>query len=61
MGNLERLSMPSSAFSINRGSIASVPYAILRFLLSILGGWSLQKMDSRRSAAFVGVLLTPLD
>ena len=26
MGNLERLLEPSSAFSINRGSVASVPY-----------------------------------
>ena len=26
MGNLERLREPSSAFSINGGSVASVPY-----------------------------------
>ena len=61
MGNLERLRLPSGAFSINRGSVAPVPYVFRRFLLSILGGRSLQKMDARCSAVFVGVPLTPLD
>ena len=36
MENLERLCVPSSAFSINRDSVASVPYFFEDFLLSIL-------------------------
>ena len=31
MGNLERLCVPSGAFSINRGSIASVSYVFEYF------------------------------
>ena len=45
--------MPSDAFSINRGSVTSGPY--------VLEDSSLQKMDARCLAAFVGDLLMFLD